>query len=430
MSIQGYVEDASGQPSSNCKLFMYRRSDGTLLGSAVSDDSGNYELTHTAQDGEKVFIVCLDNDDAPDFEGLVHDRITIKENQPMLNPPHDLTFDLATGLFTCSVDKTFTIVAYHVICDGEVIVAEGQTSNSGDGMMCSATITTALVPGRSYIIDAWVIDNNGNARSGSASLNFTVDNNPEIEPVYPASAMVLRSSDQVSEVFLGLGDGTYNIDWGDGTTTKDGVGDIVHNYGSLAKHTIIIERAFLQPGFPDAMIMRKALGVQEVVQWYANGYRDLKFSDSNDWQRKNVLTKVPTIAPLLLTNPIELFSYCTLFNDPSILQWDMSQYTDLSGMFYECYAFNQPIGTWDFSNKTNLTSMFYNCTSFNQDMGMINVANVTEMSMMFRGCTQFDQDLSQWCVPTVTPNNGVDGDFARWSSLKPEHYPVWGTCPA
>lgn len=75
--VQGTVEDASGQPSSNCKLFMYRRSDGTLLGSAVSDDSGNYELTHQGENGELVFIVCLDNDDSTIFEGLVRDRITL-----------------------------------------------------------------------------------------------------------------------------------------------------------------------------------------------------------------------------------------------------------------------------------------------------------------------------------------------------------------
>ncbi len=75
--VQGTVEDASGQPSSNCKLFMYRRSDGTLLGSAVSNDSGNYELTHQGENGELVFIVCIDNDESPDFEGIVRDRIAI-----------------------------------------------------------------------------------------------------------------------------------------------------------------------------------------------------------------------------------------------------------------------------------------------------------------------------------------------------------------
>ncbi|WP_151709667.1 carboxypeptidase-like regulatory domain-containing protein [Acinetobacter brisouii] len=74
---KGSVVDPSGQVLANCKLFMYRRTDGTLLGSAVSDENGDYELTHQGQDGELVFMVCLDNDDAPNFEGLVRDRITL-----------------------------------------------------------------------------------------------------------------------------------------------------------------------------------------------------------------------------------------------------------------------------------------------------------------------------------------------------------------
>ena len=78
VKVQGDVEDASGQIAPNCKLFMFRRSDGTLLGSAVSDANGHYEMdASSAVVGETVFMVCLDNDEAPDFEGIVHDRIKI-----------------------------------------------------------------------------------------------------------------------------------------------------------------------------------------------------------------------------------------------------------------------------------------------------------------------------------------------------------------
>lgn len=102
--VQGTVEDASGQPSSNCKLFMYRRSDGTLLGSAVSDENGDYELTHQGQDGELVFMVCLDNDDSPDFEGLVRDRITLAVES-------DTTSKVATHEFIFRTYSPVTISA-------------------------------------------------------------------------------------------------------------------------------------------------------------------------------------------------------------------------------------------------------------------------------------------------------------------------------
>jgi hypothetical protein len=76
-TVKGSILDPDSKAMANCQLFMYRRTDGTLLGSTVSDENGDYELTHSGQDGEQVFMVCLDNDDAPDFEGIVHDRIVI-----------------------------------------------------------------------------------------------------------------------------------------------------------------------------------------------------------------------------------------------------------------------------------------------------------------------------------------------------------------
>ena len=77
IDVQGYVGDPEGQPSANCKVFMFLRSDGSLLGSAVTDETGSYTMTHTGQVDDLVFIVCLDNNEAPDLEGLIYDRITL-----------------------------------------------------------------------------------------------------------------------------------------------------------------------------------------------------------------------------------------------------------------------------------------------------------------------------------------------------------------
>lgn len=74
---RGYVEDAVGGPAKNCKVFMYKRSTGELLGSSITGLDGKYEMITTALGGDTVFMVCLDDDDAPDFEGLVYDRITV-----------------------------------------------------------------------------------------------------------------------------------------------------------------------------------------------------------------------------------------------------------------------------------------------------------------------------------------------------------------
>ena len=134
--VQGTVEDASGQPSSNCKLFMYRRSDGTLLGSAVSNDSGNYELTHQGENGELVFIVCLDNDDSTIFEGLVRDRITLAVES-------DTTSKVATHEFIFRTYSPVTISAsvngsdFAEISTFSEISASSKTTDFGTQMTVS-----------------------------------------------------------------------------------------------------------------------------------------------------------------------------------------------------------------------------------------------------------------------------------------------------
>ena len=76
-TVSGSIEDAAGNVAPNCKVFMYRRSDGKLLGSTISNSEGKYTMNTHALTGDSVFMVCLDDDNAPDFEGIVYDRVTV-----------------------------------------------------------------------------------------------------------------------------------------------------------------------------------------------------------------------------------------------------------------------------------------------------------------------------------------------------------------
>ncbi len=90
-----------------------------------------------------------------------------------------------------------------------------------------------------------------------------------------------------------------------------------------------------------------------------------------------------------------------------ISNWDVSNVTDMSDMFYECKQFNKDISSWDVSNVKDMSDMFYGCESFNQDISEWDVSNVTDMSEMFCRCYKFNKDISSWDVSNVTNNSHV-----------------------
>ena len=87
----------------------------------------------------------------------------------------------------------------------------------------------------------------------------------------------------------------------------------------------------------------------------------------------------------------------------------MSEYT----------PFNQPIGNWDVSNVTDMSGMFENAEAFNQPIGNWDVSNVTDMRNMFYAATSFNQDISNWDVSSVTDFDGFSEDAPLSETNKP-----------
>jgi surface protein len=104
-----------------------------------------------------------------------------------------------------------------------------------------------------------------------------------------------------------------------------------------------------------------------------------------------------------------------------ISSWDVSNVTNMSGMFSDAKNFNQDISSWDVSNVTDMRSMFYDVVKFNQDISSWDVSNVTDMSGMFSGAEKFNQDISSWDVSNVTNMgdmfelaNNFNQDISSW----------------
>ena len=88
-----------------------------------------------------------------------------------------------------------------------------------------------------------------------------------------------------------------------------------------------------------------------------------------------------------------------------ISDWDVSNVTNMSGMFFDCGELKSvgDLSKWNVSDVTNMSGMFYECNKleFIGDISKWNVSNVTNMTHMFNGCNNFNQDISKWNVSNV-----------------------------
>ena len=89
-----------------------------------------------------------------------------------------------------------------------------------------------------------------------------------------------------------------------------------------------------------------------------------------------------------------------------VSSWDVTNVTDMAGMFVGCENFNCDLSYWDVSNMTCMEYMFDGCKNFNCDLSNWDVSNVTDMYSMFTACENFKgKGLENWDVSKVKDMN-------------------------
>jgi len=172
------------------------------------------------------------------------------------------------------------------------------------------------------------------------------------------------------------------IDWGDGTkevlTGSEFVGDPQsHSFPSTGTYTVTI-RGYL-PNFKGGLfgvgggpLNPTNTGMTAVTEWNST-----TVNLSGAFEAETALISVPNYLPLSVVNTRYMFDNAVKINDPNIALWDVSNVTDMDGMFIYAVSFNQDLSNW--------------C-----------VSNISSEPL------EFSQGATSWTLPK----------------------PIWGTCPA
>lgn len=101
---------------------------------------------------------------------------------------------------------------------------------------------------------------------------------------------------------------------------------------------------------------------------------------------------------------------------------DVSDITDMDGLFSGLEPHNIDISKWNVSNVNNMNSVFFDCEDLDCDISEWDVSKVERMNYTFYNCINFYCDLSKWDVNKVRRWNGVfdNSKMNRYDNFKPK----------
>lgn len=197
-------------------------------------------------------------------------------------------------------------------------------------------------------------------------------------------------------------DGPVNYTWQSLTSAASGS-------GSFEGPVVTLSDLPINQNFSLAMESENLKAFKNVFGFFAYRLQDVSQWGNVEWETmEDAFVQIESVTATDTPNLSNCTSLKNMFkgsislNTPfNINFWDVSNITDMSGMFQGCQSFNQALSQWDVSSVTNMTSMFQDARLFNQNIGSWNTSNVVTMSKMFKEAQSFDRNIGNWNTANV-----------------------------
>ncbi|WP_069473726.1 BspA family leucine-rich repeat surface protein, partial [Candidatus Marithrix sp. Canyon 246] len=287
--------------------------------------------------------------------------------------------------------------------DGTTVFVNG--IDSGKTIDSTGKVKVTLDTSGDYGDKPFSISLKDSAGNESEALTFSITKPQIINFQFSYIGVYKPDANNIVE-FIAQSDGLKPVDmtikWDDNTIEKvevaiNGSKTISHTYSDNENKDIYMN------GFVGVKNTKGK--IQDVNRWgketkFVYMREMFKMYEKTDW------TATDTPHTRYVTNMTYMFSGNRsgkkISLNPNIGDWDVSNVTNMTSMFYQNIGFNQDISNWDVSNVVTMNTMFQVATSFNQDIGNWDVSNVTDMSYMFHVARSFNQDIGNWDVSKVT----------------------------
>jgi len=234
------------------------------------------------------------------------------------------------------------------------------------------------------------------------------------------------------------------IDWGDGSPLEVSPGltsNASHTYTLAGTYQASVCGELTKISWTVASTAQRQF-LRSIDQWGDTGATEASFSQSDgitaiDGNLSSTITDLsqflfsadsnPDLTNFDVSNVTDFSQMFFLSNGvtPNTALWDTSSALTMSNMFALSDA-NPDVTLWDVSNVTNFNSMFENADNAVPNTALWNTSSATDMADMFLNCALANPDVTLWDVSNVTTFSNI---FNGAPSATPD-VSLWNTSSA
>lgn len=316
----------------------------------------------------------------------------------------------------------------NVVPAGTVIEPDGSTTTMSMATSTSTSTTSPTIDTSNVMTSVW--DTRLSTDANYNTANYATPN------MVPCTTISVPLAQAVNAT----------INWGDGTpdtvvNSSYNSTAITHTYSDTpGLHTVKVTGTFAAWVGSDWINWTQGC-VTSVTSWGdATGTSDGTAGFNGSVNLTDV-ARIPSTMSLINNF---LSANSATFTGASLSKWDVSNVTQMDGMFADMKGITGDISGWNTSNVQSMESIFagstfngdiskwdvrnviwfnlaFDSSSFNGDITKWQLNSVSRMSMAFNNATAFNQDLSGWTIASGVQHDG----FGQGSGLTANHMPLF-----